>query len=206
LIAGFGHVDHSMGPDQGNNLSERTDLPTFDEIYEAYAENILNYVYRLTGNKEDARDLTQDIFFKVLQNIDKFQHKSHIYTWIYQIATNNVRNHLKRKRRYSRLSFVDTEVSDLMDQDRMEAWSPMLVTAPSPQCTLEESERDAIVRSAIESLPFKYRVPLELRYYAGMSYKDIAKVLKISLSVVETRIHRAKKQLVKKLKPYIQDL
>jgi len=195
-----------MNPDQGNNLSERTDLPTFDEIYEAYAEDILNYVYRLTGNKEDARDLTQDVFFKVLQNIDKFQYKSHIYTWIYQIATNHARNHLKRKRRYSCLSFVDTEVSDLMDQDRMEAWSPMLATAPSPQCTLEESERDAIVRSAIESLPFTYRVPLELRYYAGMSYNDIAKVLKISLSVVETRIHRAKKQLIKKLRPHIEDL
>lgn len=195
-----------MGPDQGNNLSERADLPTFEEIYEAYAEDILNYVRRLTANEGDARDLTQGIWFKVLQNIDKFEHRSSIRTWIYQIATNHVRNHLTWKRRYSWLAFVGAEVPDRVRQDPRKAWSPGLSTASSPLCALEESERDAIVRCAIESLPLQYRVPLELRYYAGMSYKDIAKVLNISLSAVETRIHRAKKQLIKKLRPYIEDL
>jgi RNA polymerase sigma-70 factor (ECF subfamily) len=157
-------------------------------------------------NEEDARDLTQEIFFKVLQNMDTFRHRSRISTWIYQIATNHVLNHLKRKRRYSWLSLLEADVSDVLCQDRMEAWSPSLATAPSPQCLLERSERDAIVRSAIESLSFKYLVPLVLEYYEGMSYKDIAKVLNISLSAVETRILRAKKQLIRRLRPHIEDL
>jgi RNA polymerase sigma-70 factor (ECF subfamily) len=66
---------------------------TFDEIYNLYGKKVLNLACRLTGNEELAKDLTQDIFVKIFQNLEGFQNKSQLYTWIYRIAMNHCINH-----------------------------------------------------------------------------------------------------------------
>jgi RNA polymerase sigma-70 factor (ECF subfamily) len=77
---------------------------------------------------------------------------------------------------------------------------------PSPSQILEDEERTRIVKSFIDELAPKYRVPFTLFKYEGMSYKEIAESLEISLSSVETRIHRARKQLITKLEPWLKHL
>ena len=77
---------------------------------------------------------------------------------------------------------------------------------PSPAQILEDEERNKMVKSFVDGLPPKYRVPFTLFKYEGMSYKEIAESLEISLSAVETRIHRARKQLVTKLEPWLKHL
>ncbi len=76
------------------------------------------------------------------------------------------------------------------------------VTAPRADQKIEDSERARIVWAAVRSLSIKYRVPLVLFHYEGLSYNEIAESMGLSLSAVETRIHRAKKQLIKKLEPW----
>lgn len=178
-------------------MHEKPDAPTFEEIYETYAERILNLAYRFTGNEEVARDLTQDIFVKVYENLDKFEQKSHVYTWIYRIAVNHATNHLKRERRHRWISLMDQNVSDVIREQR---WR---TTSPTTENKLEAAERANLVWATIQTLPAKYQVPLVLHHYEGLSYKEIAETMDLSMSAVESRIHRAKKRLVKELEPWL---
>lgn len=182
------------------------DPQSFDEIYEAYGERILNLAFRFTRNEEIARDLTQDIFIKVFQNLESFEQRSHIYTWIHRIAVNHITNHLKRERRNLWLDLLDNTVSELLQADKLDpAFRDRIADLPSDKI-LENSERERIVWEAVQTLSVKYRVPLVLHHYEEMSYKEIAAALDLSMSAVESRIHRAKKQLIKKLEPLLEKI
>lgn len=178
--------------------------PTFEAIYEAYAERVLNLAYRMTGDEETARDLTQEIFIKVYEHLGSFEHRSRVFTWLYRIAVNHVANHLKKERRRRWVSIMDWRISDVFREE--EAASNVNVAAIEDPADkkLESEERARVVWSAVQTLPPKYRVPLVLWYYDGLSYQEIADTLAISLSAVETRIHRAKKRLAKGLEPWLE--
>jgi len=177
--------------------------PEFDDIYTTYAARVLNLAYRLTGNEETARDLTQEIFIKVYEHLDSFEHRSHVFTWLYRIAVNHVTNHLKKESRRRWLYLLDRKVPEVF----REGGSDPAFDVPSPDPTaenrLEQEERAKIVWEAVRSLPVEYRVPLVLYHYDGMSYKEISDAIGLSLSAVETRIHRAKKKLIPKLEPWL---
>ncbi len=180
------------------------DRPTFEEIYAAYAERVLNLAYRMTADGEAARDLTQEIFIKVYEHLGSFEQRSQVFTWLYRIAVNHITNHLKKEKRRRWVSLMDSKISNVFRED--EAGLVMDVPAGGAPVDrkLEDEERAKLVWSMVQSLPVKYRVPLVLFHYDRMSYKEIAEVLSISLSAVETRIHRAKKQLVRKLEPWLE--
>ena len=178
-------------------------VPEFEEIYETYASRVLNLAYRLTGDEEAARDLTQDIFIKVYEHLDSFEQRSDIFTWIYRIAANHVTNHLKKEKRRRLLGLLDRRIPDVLAETGGEPAFDAPSPEPSAQKKLEESERARVVWDAVRALPAEYRVPLVLYHYDGMSYKEIAETLGLSLSAVETRIHRAKKKLVPKLEPWL---
>ncbi|MEJ2722929.1 MAG: sigma-70 family RNA polymerase sigma factor [bacterium] len=184
-------------------MQRNPETPSFEDIYAEYGERILNLAYRLSGDEEAARDLTQEIFVKVYENLETFEHRSQVYTWIYRIAVNHVTNFIKKERRRRWVTLMDEKVSDLA---RSEGNDPDLrqrvETAPAER-NLEASDRARIVWDAVRSLPEKYRVPLVLFHYEGLSYKEIAETMGLSLSAVESRIHRAKKRLIKKLEPWI---
>jgi RNA polymerase sigma-70 factor (ECF subfamily) len=187
---------------RGYELPEQTDATTFEGIYEAYADSILNLAWRMTANEEVARDLTQEIFMKVYQSLDTFERRSSVYTWIYRIAVNHIYNYLKKERRKGWADVLDKTLSEAVHEDAAEDPHP---AAPEPAADrrLEDAERAEVVWRAVASLPPKYRVPIVLYHYQGMSYKDIAEASGLSMSAVETRIHRGRKKLVKLLEPWI---
>ncbi|UCG53377.1 MAG: sigma-70 family RNA polymerase sigma factor [Candidatus Latescibacterota bacterium] len=187
-------------------MQKKADTPSFDEIYKTYGDRILNLAYGLTADEDVARDLTQDIFLKVYQNLETFEQRSHIFTWLYRIAVNHITNHLKRERRRRWLSIMDERVADLIREEKVDpAFRERVVSQPAER-KLEVAERAEIVWAAVRSLPAKYRVPLVLSHYERLSYKDIADTMGLSLSAVESRIHRAKKQLIKKLEPWLDHI
>lgn len=179
------------------------DKPTFEEVYQAYADRVLNLAFRMTGDAEAARDLTQEIFIKVFQHLGSFEHRSHVFTWLYRIAVNHVTNHLKKERRRRWVSFMDWKVSDVFKDDETGASADIAALEAPADKKLEADERAKLVWWAVQALPIKYRLPLVLFHYDGMSYKEIADTLAISLSAVETRIHRAKKRLMRELEPWL---
>jgi RNA polymerase sigma-70 factor, ECF subfamily len=179
---------------------------TFEEIYQAYAGRILNLVYRMTANEETARDLTQDIFIRIYRNLDTFQQRSEIYTWIHAIAVNHVLNQIKHEKRFKWMRVMNTNEADIgsegVNRDGLFGQSG----PDAADSAMEQKERTAIVLKALQSLAPKYRIPLILHHYESFSYRDISVIMKISTSAVESRIHRAKKQLVKKLEPVVDQL
>ena len=178
---------------------------TFEAIYREHGDKIMNLAYRMTGSKESARDMTQEIFIKVYENMDSFRGDSQVFTWLYRIATNHIFNFLKKERRRKWLNLMDKPLSEVLQEDQIDPlfWSR---SAPQPDRQMEKSEREKRVWQSIQQLSPKYRVPLVLNRYEDMSYQEIAETMQLSLSAVESRIHRAKKELVKLLEPYIKDL
>lgn len=177
----------------------------FREMYREYARPILNLAYRMTGSDAVARDLTQDVFLKVFENMEGFRDESAVYTWIYRIALNHIQNHLKRERQVNWLNFfTDSNEEQSEPADESADWKPVGFSRPDHQ--LEGKEREAILLKKIAELKPEYRIPLVLNRYEDMDYQTIAGTLGVPVSTVETRIFRAKKQLAAKLKPWFGKL
>jgi RNA polymerase sigma-70 factor (ECF subfamily) len=193
-------VEHSV---EYTKLTENPVTLTFDEVYTAHAERVLNLAFRLTGDEDVARDLCQEVFIKVYQNLETFEHRSQIFTWIYRIAINHINNHLKKERRRRWVPLTDDKISDVARDTTVEPAHRSSAAVPSSEKGFERSQRAQIVWSAIQTLDAKYRMPLVLHHYEGLSYKEITEAMQISMSAVESRIHRAKKQLIKKLEPWL---
>jgi len=176
---------------------------TFENVYKENADMVLNLAYRMTGREEVARDLSQDIFIKVYRNQEYFREESKISTWIYRIALNHIINYMKRESRMSIFDFSDEKNTVLANEDLTYQQTN---TPVRPDQKLENEQKEMIVRKLINDLPVKYRIPLLLFRYEDLTYQEIAQNLSISLSAVETRIHRAKKKLAEKLKPWLEIL
>lgn len=175
---------------------------TFEEVYKENAEMVLNLAYRMTGREEAAKDLTQDIFLKVYEKQDTFREQSKASTWVYRIAMNHIINYLKRERRVRFFDFNDEASAPAYNGSTF--WEENMPLQPDHQ--LEDGEKELIIRKLIDELPVKYRIPLVLFRYEELSYQDIAQLMAVNLSTVETRIHRAKKKLAEKLKPWLNIL
>ncbi|NOX35939.1 MAG: sigma-70 family RNA polymerase sigma factor [Calditrichaeota bacterium] len=185
-------------------MTRKVQTPTavdFETLYRDYGRSVLNLVYRMTGDEEVARDLTQDIFYKIYTRLDEFEGRSRIYTWIYRIAVNHVLNYLKRERRRKWVELLEKRTSEIFQEasERVE-WK---VPPESPDARMERHQREAIIWQMIQQLPDKLKLPFVLHRYEQMSYKEIAEILELSVSAVEARIYRAGKQLVKKLEPWL---
>ena len=117
------------------------------------------------------------------------------------IAVNHAINYMRRERRTLWFNLLDEKVGDLLKQEKVEISGLGGGDVLRPDEVLERSEADELVRRAVDSLPVKYKVPFVLFKDEHMGYTEIANVLEISLSAVESRIHRARKMLIKKLSP-----
>lgn len=177
---------------------------TFDEIYKQNADMVLNLAFRMTGKEEAARDLTQDVFLKVFEKQYAFREQSKISTWIYRITMNHVLNYLKREKRITFFNFLEKDTRLLDGESSLTVWEKNLPRQPDK--VLEDIQKETVIRKLINELPVKYKIPLLLYRYEEMSYQEIAENLKISLSTVESRIHRAKKKLAEKIKPWLNHL
>ena len=177
---------------------------SFEEIYKQNADMVINLAYRMTGKEELSKDVTQDVFLKVYENMTEFREQSKVSTWIYKIAMNHIINIMKREKR---LKFYDTLAKGFGMESNYDnsvtVWEHSLPELPDKE--LEDSEKEIIIRNLIEQLDAKYKIPFILHRYEDMSYQEIADQLNISLSAVESQIHRAKKKLALKLKPWLKN-
>jgi RNA polymerase sigma factor (sigma-70 family) len=163
---------------------DRTALRLF---YEKYSLMVYQVCIRLLRNTQDAEDVTKDVFLKAYYSIPKFQGKSKLSTWLYRIAVNTCLNFMRQKKvnQFLSLDFLLKESSD----------EPILLEDESQNLenNYEKKEDILIVQTAIHSLPTNLRIPLILQLYKGLPHKEISEILDCSISAVESRIFRAKK-------------
>jgi RNA polymerase sigma-70 factor, ECF subfamily len=169
----------------------------FQQIYKEFYPKILGYLTRLTGNKEEAEDQTQEVFIKVNEALDKFEGRSSLSTWIYRIATNTANDHFRSA------SFQKGAKQTLSCETLRENTEDRNVWTGEKEkrsdAVLENDEMNCCIKRYIEDLNENYKTVFVLSEYEGLINQEIADVLGISLETVKIRISRARKQLKKSM-------
>ena len=149
----------------------------FNGIVHAYTERLYWHVRRFLCSHEDTNDLLQDIFIKIWTALPSFRGDAKLYTWLYRIATNEVLNHLRKKRFKALISFEDSAASieKMIDDD----------------AHFNGNQLQRELHKAIQRLPEKQRIVFSLRYFDEMKYEDIAEITGTSVGALKASYHHA---------------
>ncbi len=177
----------------------RRDPGVFREVVDRYQQTVIRTCYSLVHDQQDARDLAQDVFIEVLESAGRFRGEAQLSTWIYRIAVNKSLNHLRKMKR--RQVFEATGLRPPTEGGENIPEDPASGSA-SPDSGMEEKEMREALHHAVNRLPVNQRIAFTLHKYEELSYKDIAGVMNISLSSVESLMHRARINLQNILRHY----
>ena len=166
----------------------------FESLVHQYEGKVYNTAYRLTGNRADAEDILQETFLKAFENLRRFREESSFYTWIMRIAVNATLIRF-RKNTHSRSVPLDDLTGDSAD------FHPQVVVswAENPEQRYSRQENERILWRAIRQLPPIYRTVFWLRDVEQFSNADVAKMVKVSVFAVKSRLMRARMELREKL-------
>jgi len=157
-----------------------------------YQNRIYNVILKICANADDAAELTQETFVKVIENIDKFEGRSGFYTWAFRIAVNLTLNYCQRSGRLG-LKSLDAEDDGQARQQLKEFLNDD--SSPDPAAVAANKELCEIVRASLMKLNDAQRTVLVLRDIEDMNYAQIAEVLDIELGTVRSRLSRARSNL-----------
>ena len=174
------------------------DEAAFAEIVNRYRNPLINYLFRMLGDYEEAVDLAQETFVRVYFAIARYHTDYAFSTYIYRIATNLAISEIRKKKRRKLLSLTSFFQNE--DSDVQEFHPPDGKSLPDED--LIEAERNRTIEKAIATLPDKYRAPIVLREIQELSYEEIAQILGLGLGTTKSRISRARALLRDKLKQY----
>lgn len=155
-------------------------LKEFEELVIESEKMVFNLAYRMTGNIEDAKDISQEAFIKAYKNIDKFNKESKFSTWVCSILKNTAIDFLRKK------------TSNLKKQEKLLNENTKEKYTPDIQEEFEKKETSIFVQKAIEELPINYREIIILRDIQSQSYEEISKILDLSLGTVKSRLNRGR--------------
>lgn len=157
----------------------------FGELVERYEDKLMRYARKFLRDPDDAKDIVQDVFIKAYENIQSFDAARRFSPWIYRIAHNEFVNEIK-KRSKGPLFGIDFDLV-----------FPHLTAGETADSAALERDMKEILEQFLDELDPKYREPLILYYLEGLSYKDMADVLRIPVSTVGVRLARGKSMLQK---------
>lgn len=167
----------------------------FKEMVENYQKMVVNTCFGMVHNIEDAEDIAQEVFIEVFRSIHKFRADSKLSTWLYRMAINRTINYIRDNKRNKWFqSFEDSVQSKNTLHENL-----INRNTDHPEYNLENTQRATLLHEAIDSLAENQKVAFTLSKYEELSYQEISKVMDVSVSSVESLLHRAKKNLQKKL-------
>lgn len=160
------------------------DMGAFEEIYRITSGYVYTIALKVTGIREDAEEVTQDVFLSIHKNLKSFRFRSTFKTWIYRITTNKAINaYRKRSRERGKKIPFDDEIAV---ED---------VKAPGVS-SLDEEHKKKLVSLMLEGLPVEQRACVILKDIEGLKYEEIARALKININTVRSRLKRAREKLI----------
>lgn len=165
----------------------------FEDLFRNYRDMVFSLVFRLTGNRDDALEITQEIFVTVYRKLATFRGESTVKTWLYRICLNRVSNHLrwwKTRRRNGTISLQSLGDFEML---RLNLCSQPGRPTPEQACMGAEFEEN--LQRCLGQLAVKYRMVLVLRDIQGLSYEEIAEGLRLSVGTVKSRLARAREKL-----------
>jgi len=178
-------------------LAEK-DEKAFRELVKSFQKNVFHTCLGFVHNEEDAEDISQEVFIEVHRSISKFRGDSKLSTWVYRIAVNKSLNYL-RKHKQTRIMF---SIDQLFKSPHASEERDTYKEPGKDEQGYENKELVKVLNKAIHSLPKNQQIAFTLSKYDDLSYLEIAEVMDISLSAVESLIHRAKLNLQRRLLNY----
>ena len=161
-------------------------------LMDRYQQPMFTFIYRHVFNETDARELTQEVFVRLFFNVAKFKPEAKFSTWLYQIALNLCRDHIKS--RHTRQSAVTETLSAREDEDERPS-RDLVVESRTPSDEALTREKMAALEAGMETLPLDLRTALVLTALEQRSHQECAELLKTTPKAIETRVYRARKQL-----------
>lgn len=165
------------------------------ELIKRYQAAVLRVCISIVG-KNDVDDLVQEIFIKILRRVDRFEGRSALFTWIYEITVNHCRDELRRRKRrrwFSLQSLPQAFVNNIPANEK------------SVNEQVENSELEQRLRHEISKLKPKYRELLVLRDLEGLSYEDVAKACSIDVKLVKSRLYEARQKLAENMRIFSEE-
>jgi RNA polymerase sigma-70 factor (ECF subfamily) len=174
------------------------DREGFGALVERYQGRLVNYLFRLLRNPEDAHDLAQEVLIKVYQVLDRYDPQYKFSTWLFRIAQNAAIDQIRRRR----LKLVSLRIEDEDGEGR--DWE---LPAPErgPYGDLRNRERAGAIQQAIDGLPWEYRELILLRHYGELPYEEIARLKQMPLGTVKNKLFRGRQMLKEKLHGFLTD-
>ena len=169
-----------MSKDQDAALLEdckRGDRKALDSLVRRYERQVFNAAYRMLGNREEAADVSQTVFLKAFEHLDRYDPKHKFFSWIYRIAMNESINQLKRRR--------PTEPLPESTQS----------ASATPERELEAQRLGEDLQAALMQLQEDYRAVIVLRHFSEHSYRQIGEILDIPEKTVKSRLFSARQRM-----------
>jgi len=166
------------------------DQKAFEYLMKKYRKSVYYMLLKMVYNPDDAEDLTQEAFAKAFTSLHKFDSKFAFSTWLFRIATNNCIDFIRKKKllTYS----IDQPVDE--DSDR-----PFFIDIRdknyNPNEEMIHSQRSQIIHEAVEKLPQRYKILVQMRYFEEKAYEELADELNLPLGTVKAQLHRARELL-----------
>ena len=180
------------------------DSAAMEQLILRYQNRIYNVILKICANADDAAELTQETFVKVIENIDEFEGRSGFYTWAFRIAVNLTLNYCKRSVKLG-IRSLDAE-NDEHNRQARGVLKEFLSddSSPDPAVVAQNKELCEIAIKSLMRLDESQRAVVVLRDIEGMNYAQIAKVLDVELGTVKSRLSRARSNLRKILEMMLQ--
>ena len=159
----------------------------FEELVRRYQRSITSYVFRMLNNYDASLDVTQEVFIKVYNSLERYSSDYKFSTWLYRIAHNAAIDYMRRNS-MNRQS-IETENADGAYQLQLESPSP------TPEQEQERSEWRTEIESVVKCLPSAYRELILLRHAQDLSYDEIAEISGLPLGTVKNRLFRAREMM-----------
>ncbi len=176
-------------------LAKQGDVESFAELARRCQERIFYSILALTKNHQDAGDLTQEALMQAFKSLKTFKQRSSFNTWVYRIAVNLTLNFLKKGKREGTKQVLDESLSWVEAKEE---------TSPSPERGSLKRELSRKLQEAVDSLPLPYKASFVLVVFQGMTHYQASRVLGCSENTVSWRMHKARKMLQARLRPYLE--
>ncbi len=189
-------------PDVQTMLRVRDDDPSaFGELLARYWTRIFGHFYRCLGDRQDAEDLTQDVFLRLYRSRKRYQPRAKFATWLFHITQNVARNALRSRRRHPWV-YLDT----LTGCDEGSLLESLLSDrGEEPSRPVERAEAARVVRKAVSNLVGRQRTAVELHQFENWTYSEVAAQMDMSPEAAKSLLYRARNQLRESLAGYMQE-
>ena len=179
---------------------KRGDRAAFTELVEKYKQPVMNFIFRSLRDEIEAEDLAQNVFLQVYKSRSRYKQTAKFTTFLFTIARNLCLNELRRRSRHPAESLEETH-TDNEDQPARQIEDKTQIAAPENVLHSELADK---IEEALNELPENQRSAILLCRQDDLSYEQIAKILRTSLSATKSLIHRGRETLKEKLKPYLK--